>query len=306
MELHQLRYFLAVVDEGSFTAAAVAVRISQSGISIQIQKLERELGISLIDRSARRVALTPAGSRLARYARAAVAAVDDVRGAANDIRGLVVGSLRVATVTGLAWHPLFDALAAIHTQHPGIDIRLHEGNSDDLIAQVRDGTADVAIAAWSDREPEGVEVSVVYDDALVAVVDLGHPWTARARVRPGELPRADLIALPRGTGARAALDALMARSGRTIVPRWEVATPTCIQMLTTRGLGVGIVSATTARDWDDVVPLPIDDELARSRLGVVWRHQPSYAAQALLRQLAVGTAVDEPRAIGPELAAGLP
>lgn len=306
MELHQLRYFLAVVDEGSFTAAAAAVPISQSGISTQIQKLERELGFSLIDRSARRVALTPAGARMVPYARSAVAAVDDVTGAANDIRGLVVGLLRVATVTGLVWPPLFDALAAIHRQHPGIEIRLHEGNSDDLITLVRDGTADVAVAAWSDSEPEGVQLSVVYDDELVAVVGHGHPWTARANIRPAELARADLIALPPGTGARAALDALMARAGKTVDPRWEVATPAYVEMLTTRGLGVGIVSATTARDWNDVVSLPIDDPNARSRLGIVWRHQPSHAAQALLRQLAAGAAVNEPRALGPGLAAGSP
>jgi DNA-binding transcriptional LysR family regulator len=285
MELHQLRYFLAVVDEGSFTAAAEAVRISQSGISTQIQKLERELGIALIDRSARRVELTPAGARLVPYARTALAAVDDVTGAANDIRGLVVGSLRVATVTGLIWHPLFDALATIHTQHPGIDIRLQEGESDDLIAQVRAGTVDVAIAAWSGSEPDGVQVSVVFDDELVAVVGRGHPWAARGSIRPAELARAALIALPRGTGARAALDALLTRMGTSIDPRWEVATPAYVEILTTRGLGVGIVSATTAQDWVDVVSLRIEDKRARSRLGMVWRDHPSHAAQALLRHL---------------------
>lgn len=288
MELHQLRYFLAVVDEGSFTAAAEAVRISQSGISTQIQKLERELGIALIDRSARRVALTPAGSRMVPYARTAIAAVDDVTGTANDIRGLVVGSLRVATVTGLIWRPLFDALAAIHTEHPGIDIRLHEGNSDDLIAQVRDGTADVAIAGWSDSEPEGVKVSVVFDDPLVAAVGHHHPWAARDSVRVTELARADLITLPPGTGARTALDALMARTGKTVVPRWEVATPAFVEMLTARGLGVGVVSATTMRHWQGIMQLRIDDTAARSRLGVVWRHKPSHAAQALLSRLVTG------------------
>jgi DNA-binding transcriptional LysR family regulator len=285
MELHQLRYFLAVVDEGSFTAAAASVTISQSGVSTQIQKLERELGISLIDRSARRVVLTPAGARLVPYARTAVAAVDDVAGAANDIRGLVVGALRVATVTGLVWPPLFDALAAIHRQHPGIDIRLQEGTSDDLVMLVRDGRTDVAVAAWSDSEPEGVQLSVVYDDELVAVVGHGHPWTARSSVRPAELAHTDLIALPRGTGARAALDALLARAGATVDPRWEVASPAYVELLATRGLGVGMVSGTTARDWSDVVSLPIDDPDARSRLGIVWRHHPSHAAQALLRRL---------------------
>lgn len=287
MELHQLRYFLAVVDAGSFTAAAEAVRISQSGISTQIQKLEHELGLALLDRSSRRVMLTPAGSRLAPYARTALAAVDHVTGAANDIRGLVAGSLRVATVTGLVWQPLFDALAAIHNQHPGIDIRLHEGNSDDLIAQVLDGTADVAIASWSGNDPEGVQVSVVFDDPLVAAVAHNHPWATREHLRVAELARADVIVLPRGTGARTAFDDLMARAGTSITPRWEVTTPAFIDMLATRGLGVGIVSATTAQHWQQVVQLRIDDATARSRLGVIWGDRPSHAAQTLLTHLMV-------------------
>ncbi|GAA4432889.1 LysR substrate-binding domain-containing protein [Georgenia halophila] len=280
-----MRYFLAVVDAGTFTAAAEAVRISQSGVSTQLQKLERELGLALIDRSARRVVLTPAGERLVPHARAAIAAVDDVAGAANDIRGLVTGMLRVATVTGMVWQPLFDALATIHTRHPGIDLRLHEGPSGDLIAQIRDGTADVALAAWVGATPEAVQTSVVFDDPLVAVVAPGHPWATRDRIRPAELARTDLISLVRGTGARAALDALLVRAGTSAEPRWEVSSPAYVQMLTSRGLGVGIVSATTARDWEDVVALRIADERARSQLGIVWKRRPSHAAQALLHLL---------------------
>jgi DNA-binding transcriptional LysR family regulator len=286
MELHQLRYFLAVVDEGSFTAAAAAVQVSQSGISTQLQKLERELGLALINRTARRVTLTSAGSQLVPYARAAVAAVRDVTGAANDIRGLVTGSLRVATVSGLAWPVLFDALAAIHNEHPGIDIRLHEGNSDDLIAQVHAGTADVAIAGWAGTdEPSGVHVAVVFDDPLAAAVGRDHPWAARERLRAAELARADLITLPRGTGARTALDALMSRAGSPVAPRWEVTTPAFIEMLASRGLGVGIASATTMQHWQHVVQIRIDDTNARSRLGVIWGYRPSHATQALLDRL---------------------
>lgn len=286
MELHQLRYFLAVVDEGSFTAAADAVRISQSGVSTQLRKLERELGVALIDRSSRRVALTPTGERLLPYARAAIASVAEVTNAANDIRGLVTGSLRVATVTGLLWPSFFDALANIHDRHPGIDLRLREGNSADLIAQVRDGTADVAIAAWAERPPDGVRTAVVFDDPLVAVIAKDDSWTARSTIRPDELALADLVTLPPGTGARTALDALLVRTGAAgMEPRWEVSSPSHVQMLASRGIGVGIVSATTAQGWSDVTAVRIDDEQARSQLGVAWREHPSHTAQALLAQI---------------------
>lgn len=294
MELHQLRYFLAVVDEGSFTAAADAMRVAQSGISTQVQKLERELGVTLIDRSARRITATPAGAALVRPTRDAVAAVARVTETAQAIRGLLVGTLRVGTVTGLVWPPLFDALAAVHTAHPGIDLHLREGTSADHLTALREGVLDVAVAAWADQEPYGVEFSVIVEYPLVAVVARDHPWAERTDGAAGRAPtvtredlsRDDLIALPVGTGSRSALDALLsATPGRPTQPRWEVATPAYVQLLAGRGLGVGVVSRTTAADWDDLTVLPIADPAARSRLGVVWRSSPSPAARALLPHL---------------------
>ncbi|GAA4164400.1 LysR substrate-binding domain-containing protein [Gryllotalpicola daejeonensis] len=285
MELHQLRYVLAVVEQGSFTAAAAAVRVHQSGVSTQVQKLERELGVTIFDRSARRVTLTPEGERVVAQARAAVAAVDEVAETANALRGLVIGSLRVGTVTGFAWGPLFDALADIHAQHPGVDIRVQEGESDDLISQVRSGALDVAFAAWSGDSPDGLEVDVVFDDVLVAVVARDHPWAARTRVRLAELARADLIALPVGTGARSALDRALSRVGALRAPRWEVASPTYVAALASRGLGVGIVSSTTALGWDELVTLRIADDEWGSKLGVLHRPAPMLAARAFLDRL---------------------
>ena len=73
MEMHQLRYFAAVVDEGSFTAAAARLHVSQSGISTQVAKLERELGQQLLERSGRRVRRTPAGEAVLPLAKSALA-----------------------------------------------------------------------------------------------------------------------------------------------------------------------------------------------------------------------------------------
>ncbi len=285
MELHQLRYVLAVLDAGSFTAAATRVRVSQSGVSAQVQKLERELGVALFDRSARRVELTAEGARLIPALRAAVAAVDGVRDRASELRGLVVGSLSVGTVTGLTWPTLFDAIAEIHGSHPGVDLRLREAASDALIDGVRHRELDIAIAAWSPEPPDGLETATVFDDALVAVVATAHPWAARRRLRPAELAEADLIALPPGTGARIALDATLVRANLASRPRWEVATPAHLETLARRGLGVGIASESTVGAAAGVVRIAIDDPRARSQLGIVWRPDPGPATRALLARL---------------------
>lgn len=285
MEVHQLRYVLAVADEGSFTAAATHLRVSQSGISTQVRKLEHELGISFFDRTSRRIALTAEGERMLPSLRAAVAAVERIREGASDLRGLVVGSLRIGTVAGLIWPRLFDAVIAIHHAYPGVDLRLTESTSVDLIAQVRAGGLDVAVAAWSPAAPEGLESATVFDDALVAVVAERHPWAARRVIRPAELARSDLIALPRGTGARVAMDAMFARAGVDVQPRWEVATPAYMTVLAARACGVAIASETTLADATGLVVLRIDDARARSQLGVTWKREPGPATQVLLANL---------------------
>ena len=283
--MHQLRYAVAIADAGTFTAAAESVRVSQSGVSLQVAKLERELGVALFDRSPRRVELTAAGRTLLPLMREALARVDAIGASAAAIRGVLLGSLRLGAVTGLQWERLVDALTAMHERHPGVDVRLGEGASADLIAAVRAGELDLAVAAWAGGDPEGLDHRIVVDDAICAIVAPGHPWASRSRIATAELLRADLIALPHGTGARAALEAAAARAGGAIAPRWEVSTPAQVAALAGRRLGVGVLSETTAEGYD-VVALPLRDPEARSTLGVVSRRNPTPAAAAFLALLA--------------------
>ncbi|MFJ4999670.1 LysR family transcriptional regulator [Microbacterium sp. NPDC088619] len=110
MELHRLRYLLAVVDEGSVTDAARKLQVAQSGVSSQLAKLEKELGVAIFRRVGRRVVLTDEGLALLPAVRNAVNAVDAVTASAADLRGLVIGSLKVGTVANLIWPRLFEAI----------------------------------------------------------------------------------------------------------------------------------------------------------------------------------------------------
>src|ERR1700760_779537 len=156
MELRQLEYFVAVAEAGNFTRAAERVHISQSGVSAQIQQLERDLGATLLDRSGRTATLTAAGSAALEHARAALAAVEDVRHAVDDVNDLVRGRLVVGMVTACTVTPLFDALAAFHRDHPGVEVALHEDNSDRLGGAVRSGTDDLALIGVAGAPPDGL------------------------------------------------------------------------------------------------------------------------------------------------------
>src|SRR4051794_11788764 len=106
MDLRQLEYFVAVAEERNFTRAAGRVHISQSGVSAQIRRLERELGADLFDRSARTVTLTVAGKAALDPARAALAAAVAVGQAVTEVTGLIRGRLAVGMVVGCTITPL--------------------------------------------------------------------------------------------------------------------------------------------------------------------------------------------------------
>jgi DNA-binding transcriptional LysR family regulator len=123
MELRQLAYFVAVVDEAHFTRAAERLRIAQPAVSQQIRRLEAELGERLLHRDRRRVALTSAGEALLPYARAALAQAEHGRQAVAALRGLVTGQLRVGLVMPLPDRRIVRTIGAFGRKYPASSSR---------------------------------------------------------------------------------------------------------------------------------------------------------------------------------------
>src|SRR4051812_26995647 len=117
MELRQLEYFVAVAEEASFTRASERGLVAQSGVSAQVRRLERELGVELLERGARRVTVTDAGAAVLPFARDALAAVAGVRSAVDELTGLVRGRVRIGMVTAGPAVLLTEHLAGFHAQH---------------------------------------------------------------------------------------------------------------------------------------------------------------------------------------------
>src|SRR5690242_6602147 len=138
MELRQLEYFVAVAEEANFTRAAERVHVAQPAISAQIQRLERELGERLLDRTRRTVRLTAAGEAALPHARAALAAVADIQVAIDELTDLVRGTVTIGTVTSHSVD-IPTLLADFHAEHPQVEITLSTDNSDALIENVRTG-----------------------------------------------------------------------------------------------------------------------------------------------------------------------
>ncbi|MBB2945245.1 DNA-binding transcriptional LysR family regulator [Actinoplanes lutulentus] len=283
MDLRQLEYFVAVAETASFTRAAERVHITQSGVSAQIKALEHELGAQLFDRSARTARLTDAGEAALRHARATLDAAADMRDSIDDVFGLVRGRLTVGMVIGCEVAPLFDAFAAFHSEHPDIELELVEANSDQLVAGVRSGDLDLALAGLAGEPPEHLASHVIASERLVALVPADNELAGQARLSVTALLAYPIVCLPVGTGIRNVLDQARAALGVDLSVALAATSPDTVAGLARRGLGVAVLSESMAAGYPDLTAIPIDGIDIPALLALVWQNRSSPALAAFLR-----------------------
>ncbi len=289
MELRQLQYFVTVAEEGNFTRAAEKVHVAQPGVSAQIRRLERELGQELLDRSGRSVRLTEVGAAVLPYARAALAAVEGVRLAVDEMTGLLRGHVAVGTVTSHSVD-LPGLLAGFHQAHPAVEITLSEANSDELVEGLRTGRIDAAVVSIGATAPAGIAFMVVQDQPIVAAVSHDHELAVHTAISLDTLRGRALISLPHGTGLRARLEEACAAAGFTPRIAFEAGDPEVLAQLAARGLGAAILprafSEARSRQLRTVA---INQPALRGRLVFAWRADgPSSPAGRALVERARG------------------
>src|SRR5258705_3779439 len=137
MELHQLRYFVAVAEQRHFTKAAQTLAVAQPSVSKQIRRLEDELGAQLFHRMRGNVTLTPAGEALLPLARRVLTDVEGAESEVRDLTGMRRGRLSVGATPSLSTTLVPQALARYHQSFPGIELVLHEAGSPELVGQLQ-------------------------------------------------------------------------------------------------------------------------------------------------------------------------
>lgn len=154
MNIRQLQYFLAIAESGTITAAAKKLGISQPPLSAQMKLLEEELGVTLLERGARRVRITDAGRILYRRAAAIVELTDLTYQELADFRAGTCGVLRLGTVSSCSIGLLKSKIAAFRDQFPHVRFEICEGNTLELADQIRSGAIDLAVVRAPFRSEE--------------------------------------------------------------------------------------------------------------------------------------------------------
>lgn len=282
MELRQLEYFVAVAEECHFTRAAKRMHVAQSGLSSAIRSLERELGASLFIRSTRQVELTPAGRALLVEARRALSATDAARDAVAAVQGLIRGSLAVGSLQCVHVVHVPQVLARFHAAHPGVEIRLRQGGSNDLIDQVRAGRLDVALVAKPLRPTDDVVIRPLAAEPLVLACGSEHPLAGRTSVSLHDLDGESFVDFQQDWGSRDLVDSVL--GDRRIA--FEVNDVHSLLDLVTFGLGVALVPQSFSVKTDRVQFVGLADPVPAWETVVVTAESASAAAAALLDTVA--------------------
>jgi DNA-binding transcriptional LysR family regulator len=174
MELRHLRYFVAIAEEKSFTAAAERLWIAQPGLSTQMRRLEDELGVQLLERHSRGINLTSAGELFLERARVALAASDAASATGRDLRAGVVGSLRLGVAGGPAWPSTSDLLRRFSSERPGIEVSVMEGYAGALWRDLRGGRLE-ALLTPTGHPTAGMKTLDLGSAEWVALIGTGHP-----------------------------------------------------------------------------------------------------------------------------------
>jgi LysR family hydrogen peroxide-inducible transcriptional activator len=186
MEIHQLRYFVAVADEGSFSRAAAKVRVAQPSLSQQIRKLEAEVGQPLFDRLPRSVVLTEAGRCLIDYARQILASIGDARRCVDELKGEVSGALAVGAIPTIAPYVLPELVVTFQKHYPQVTLEIVEDVTDGITRRIEAGELDVALASTCQPNPSLRRESLA-TEPLLALVPEEHPLAKRHLVEFDDL-----------------------------------------------------------------------------------------------------------------------
>lgn len=169
ISIKQLRYFDAVARLGHFGKAAEHCGVTQPALSMQVQELEAELGLVLVERRAKGIALTDAGGEVALRASRILAEVRDLGDFARSGREPLSGPLRLGVIPSVAPYLLPPLLPALSASHPNLDFHIRETQTNQLVVELLAGTLDVLVLALPEEHPEIETLGLVEDRFLLAL-----------------------------------------------------------------------------------------------------------------------------------------
>jgi LysR family transcriptional regulator, transcription activator of glutamate synthase operon len=273
MELRQLRYLVALAEELNFTRAAAREHVAQPALSQQIRRLEGELGLALVERTTRQVALTQAGEILVARARRVLAELEAAGNELQALRGVDAGHITIGAMHTMGPIDLSLPLALFHNLHPGVGLTVRENSSEEMAELLRVDELDLAFLSVTERvESHGLGLHQFVSEELVVLLPLDHALSGSPRVKMAELADEQFISFRAGARLRELLFAAGRQAGFEPRVTLESNESQRIRRLVARGFGVAILPRSDAeRPGADVAVSRLVEPSLRRDITLAWR-----------------------------------
>lgn len=291
MNISQLRTFLMVVEHGSFSAAARTMHLSQPAVTMQVQALEADLGVTLLDRQYRKVETTEAGTALLPFARRVLEEIENARDELASLSGKVTGRLELAASTTPGQYVLPRLLGSFLKQYPEVTVALAVMDTTQVVEAVESGEAGLGMTGAQIKGAKARFEKLAVDE-LVMICPPDHELATASGLTLARAAEAPFIMREEGSGTRLVTEDVLRHAGvdpDDLHVVTELGTGEAIVNAVEGGMGIAVVSrfvAQKAIDLGTVKRIDAGDfPASRPLFAVVTRGTPSRAADAFLQHL---------------------
>lgn len=273
LSLRDIEYVVAVDDLRNFSRAAERCGVSQAGLSEQVRKLEKLLGITLFERSRRHVSPTPEGIHIIELGRDVLALARNFLEVARAHTGPLDGLLRIGVIPTLGPYYIPTLLPKLRDSHPQLSLRLTEDQTERLLSFLKQGELDIAILA-SPEPSDTLIAEPIFDEPLLAVIPKGHALAKKPKISMSDLSREDLLLLEDGHCLR---EHALSVCPTNFKPQ-DQRLATSLEMLwymTAAGEGMTLIPSLALKNRGELSELvevrPVADAEASRKICLVWR-----------------------------------
>ncbi len=278
MELYQLQYFIEAAKNRNFTRAAKRLNLATPALSLQIQKLERELGIRLFDRGQKETLLTPAGQTLFEKAQALLNMADSVKQSVAEVSDLRAGRLSVAFIASLGVYWLPEILRDFRSSFPCLSLQTYEETSLGVAALVEEATAELGFLELPTNN-QLFEVKEIWTEPIFAVLPADHPLASKKNIALPQLEKEAFI-VKRGESEQQTIEACRAAGFEPRIA-CECSEQETKVALVQAGLGVLLLPQLAASFLrEGVVAVPIREPKLTREVGLIQRRGKELSAAA--------------------------
>ncbi|HEY4371600.1 MAG TPA: LysR family transcriptional regulator [Burkholderiales bacterium] len=254
--LRQIEVFVAVVEEGGFTAAGERLHMVQPAVSIAIRKLEQSVGVQLLDRSGARALPTREGEIFLRHVQRIHSEFSNLERQLRELRSLDSGQVIIGAppiVTSFLLPPL---IGKFLKRHPGVEVSAVTGPSEGIVRRLREHTLDIAVIA-GEHDTSDLEAVLIDQQPIVACSARESPISKLKEISWDRLLDEPLVSFSKGYNQRTIVDRMAGKIGRE--PRIAVESESAqfICAMVAAGRGVSVALGAVVREFPDLVLIPI-------------------------------------------------